>query len=293
MSSKQTKYWVFTLNNPTAEEEGEIEQFLDEGSKATYVVLGRERGENGTPHLQGYIELANRARLAGVKKLPGLSRAHWEPRRGTGEEASTYCKKDGDFYEKGTLAGGRGTRNDLAMVRERIESGATELEVADEFFGDWCRYRGSFEAYRSLKKAKVSREVRVTFLWGNPGTGKTRGVFETYPDVWISSDPTLQWFDGYNGEDTVLLDDYRGGAADSLILRILDRYPTQVAVKGSFRSWTPTRIFISSNMPLAEMHTAVSAALARRVHSTFHLEGPLYEPGNEANLERFLGMIKQ
>lgn len=290
MSKGNSKYWCFTLNNYSDEEEAGIASILD---KVNYMVYGREVGECGTRHLQGYMELVNKSRLSGVKKLECLSRSHFEVRRGTSHEASTYCKKDGDVFEYGEISKGQGARNDLDTVKRHIEEGKSELEIADLHFGSWCRYRGSFEAYRSLKKAKTSRDVKVTYLWGNAGTGKTRGVFETYSDVWISSDPTLQWFDGYNGEDVVLLDDYRGEANDALILRILDRYPTQVAVKGSFRSWCPTRIFISSNMKYDEMHLGIQDSFRRRIHDTFHLEGNLYSAGNEKNLARFLELIKK
>lgn len=97
----KSKYWCFTLNNYTAEDVEKINDLVEaEGAPANYVVVGKEVGESGTPHLQGYIEFTNRKTFASVKRYIG-SRAHIEPRRGSQEEAIEYCKKDGNFYERG------------------------------------------------------------------------------------------------------------------------------------------------------------------------------------------------
>jgi len=67
--------------------------------KCKYIVFGYERGEEGTPHLQGYVHLSTQKTLSAMKKF--IPRAHLEPRRGTIDEAVDYCKKDGDFEEYG------------------------------------------------------------------------------------------------------------------------------------------------------------------------------------------------
>ena len=97
----KSKFWCFTVNNYEAGEEQDIKSLYYSGI-LTYLVYGRECGsESFTPHLQGYLELAGRKRLRTVKQLPGLQRAHLELRRGTGEEAIAYCKKEKDFVEFG------------------------------------------------------------------------------------------------------------------------------------------------------------------------------------------------
>ena len=66
-----------------------------------YIVCGREVGDSGTPHLQGYIYYKNAVRLSTMKEVHPT--AHWEPQRGTPQQASDYCKKEGDFYECGNI----------------------------------------------------------------------------------------------------------------------------------------------------------------------------------------------
>ncbi len=93
----QSKHWLFTINNYTAEDGKLVE---DNRSSIEYFLAGKEVGEEGTEHLQGYCVFVNRKRLSGVKKV--FPRAHLEIRRGTIKEAIEYCKKDGDVLEFGT-----------------------------------------------------------------------------------------------------------------------------------------------------------------------------------------------
>lgn len=271
------KYWCFTLNNATATEQAWLKEVVDKDpTNFTYIGWGLETGDGGTVHFQGYLELKCKIRTKGFKKLLGLKRAHVETRKGTQSEASGYtCKEEGDFFQSGTLATvTQGSRTDLVQVKALIDGGATLEDVAAAHFGAFIRYRKSFEAYMDLR-AEPPRDVKVFILWGEPGVGKTRWVFDRYPDIWISSDPTLQWFDGYSGESTVLLDDFRGECRGSFLLRLLDRYPLRVPVKGCFRQWRATRIYITSNEPAPWALATISAPLARRITKTVHFSGSL------------------
>lgn len=90
----RSRGWCFTLNNYTEAEETAL-LTLD----IKYIVIGREVGEKGTPHLQGYIEFVNQRNLAQVKKYN--EKAHWETRKGTPSEAANYCKKTENSKKKG------------------------------------------------------------------------------------------------------------------------------------------------------------------------------------------------
>lgn len=269
--NSRSKYFCFTLNNYTAEDESRLAS-LD----CSYVIYGREVGEGGTPHLQGYVEFASRLRGAQVKALVS-SRCHIEKRRGTGVQASDYCKKDGDFVERGSLSKVKqGSRKDLMLVKEAIDSGCSMSEIADDHFTSWVKYRKSFESYKFLKSPPIFRNADVFCLWGEPGTGKTRFVYENEHDLYICSDPSLKWFDGYGGEEAVLIDDYNGEATTSFLLRVLDKYPLMVPVKGGFIPWNPLRIYVTSNIPPPFGHLTHSAAIRRRFRRVMHLENPLH-----------------
>ena len=93
-TNKQTTNWCFTLNNYTEEEVASI-QALD----VRYIIYGKEVGEAGTPHLQGYVNLSRTQKLSFVAKL--IPRAHWTPCNGTPQQNIECCSKQGDVWTKG------------------------------------------------------------------------------------------------------------------------------------------------------------------------------------------------
>ena len=92
--SKGSRSWCYTVNNFTEEDRDGLRALT-----CAYNVFGYERGDEGTPHLQGYIHFKDCKTLSAVKKV--MPRAHLEPRKGTVDQAVEYCKKEGDFEEFG------------------------------------------------------------------------------------------------------------------------------------------------------------------------------------------------
>lgn len=144
------KRWCFTINNYTPAEQQAI---LDSADNFDYLVVGRELGDSGTPHLQGFLILQTKLRLRNVKALPGFQRAHLEVARGTPKEASDYCKKDSDFSEFGTLPSGQGKRSEFDTLKEWIKSQdttPTHRDLAERFPSLWGRYRSSVLSFLEL-----------------------------------------------------------------------------------------------------------------------------------------------
>lgn len=103
--------WCFTHNNYT---DADIDAYKTLDTK--YIVFGKETGSNGTPHLQGFLILKRSQRLSFLRNhflRLGLVPGHYEPARGTNEQAAEYCKKDGDYFEDGSFPAGAGQRTDL------------------------------------------------------------------------------------------------------------------------------------------------------------------------------------
>lgn len=245
-SSGKSRAWCFTLNNPTDDESAALRS-LGECDICTYVVCGKEIGERGTPHVQGFVCWRNPRSMSGVKKHAGFKRAHLERMRGTHAEAAAYCKKDGDFWEAGELPRA-GRRSDLDEIKNEISEGKSELFIAENHFSQWVVYRRSFTAYRRLLD-NTPRDFKsfTNVLIGSTGTGKTRFVFQQHRDESIYVWSGDRWFDGYAGHAVALLDDFRGELEVGFLLRLLDRYPMQVPIKGGFVNWRPRRIYITSN----------------------------------------------
>lgn len=139
----RAKRWVFTLNNPTDDEEQSIIEAAEKDN-VEYLVFGRETGDSGTPHLQGYVIFSAAVRLCTVKNRLGSQRFHLEVSRGTPQEASAYCKKDDDYEEFGDCPEvSQGRRTDLDVF----------FAWADEFIGDESRpptFREACRAHPSI-----------------------------------------------------------------------------------------------------------------------------------------------
>lgn len=240
------KHWCFTINNYTDADIHKLNDFsLHEQCK--YIVYGKETGESGTKHLQGYVSLCSRLQLPKLREYIS-ARGHFEISRGTPKQAADYCKKDGDFVEFGGLPERSGTRNDLQAVQTRIREGATRDEIRDEFFGVYIKYPRSLDAYINDFKPKRNWQTENIIFWGKTGKGKTRAVYDYIKEDEIYAHPGESWFDGYQGQSVVLFDDYNGSEFKlSYLLKLLDRYPMQVPVKGGYVNWIPRHIYFTSN----------------------------------------------
>lgn len=266
----QTKYWVFTLNNYTEDDITHLSSLVEK-SKVEFIAWGCEIGEEGTPHLQGHLELKSRSRLTTLKKLLG-HRVHLEPRKGSFEQADEYCQKDGEYCSFGArISVGKGHRSDLEELRLALVNGMPLDQISNEFFSSYVRYRRSIVAFKNLNAQPRTWETSVIIYWGKTGTGKTRAVFDNAPqmqDVFVY--PGNGWFDGYRGQPIVLFDDFHGGEFKlPYLLKLLDRYPMQVPVKGDFANWVPQEIYFTSNIDPAHWFSHANhehvMALFRRV----------------------------
>lgn len=84
--------WCLTLNNYTKKEISSI--VLKFKPIAHKWIIGKEVGELGTPHLQGFVRFKTKRR---PKSVIDNIRIHWEGAKGTDKENYDYCSKDGDI----------------------------------------------------------------------------------------------------------------------------------------------------------------------------------------------------
>lgn len=279
MSDVQSKYWVFTLNNYTDETVRALDAFCT--SNCSYATYGYEIGDLETPHIQGYLELSARTRFGTLKRsltAIGLGRIHVERRAGTAQQASDYCHKEDllpPFFFGQMSVSRAGNRSDLEALREDLKN-APLRQIAEEHFSSFLRYQRGINAFRTLFAPTRMWETEVQVLWGATGTGKTRRVYDTCGQD-LYTHPGGPWFDGYDGQSEVLFDEFSGSYfALPYLLKLLDRYPLQVPIKGGFVSFVPRRIWITSNYAPEDWYSSAREehviALLRRLTEVTHLE---------------------
>lgn len=231
-----------------------ILEFFDEF--CTYLVYQTEKGANGTLHLHAYIEAKKKHKFTWWKKRFPL--AHIECSRNR-EKSRAYCMKaqtrvDGP-WELGNFVQGQRRPNELAEVARALAAGDRNLiDVARQNPDVYVRHHRGLQALIAAIPQERPDPPRVELLYGPPGCGKSRTarLGSAGIDYWASPIGSgIHWYDGYNGQEVAILDDFDGRRSEvklSTLLQLLDRYPVQVPVKGGFTWWYPRVIFITTNL---------------------------------------------
>lgn len=218
MANTRSRTWTIVLNNYTIEEVQSLFVLAEQLSakKVAYLCWAPEVGESGTPHLQGYVAMKNARTVSATKKVLGSKNWHLINSNGDAQQNKLYCQKldpksvaagippNVEFYEFGTLPR-QGNRTDLDEIKELIEDGSTEEQIAQQFFGQWIRYRVGFRAYRDLINLPIAQPryqltsfpiawqsavfnwEKTVILWGKSGIGKTEFALAILPGCLIVS----------------------------------------------------------------------------------------------------------
>lgn len=278
----RSRNFVFTLNNYTPEEVEAVKQW-----DCSYLIFGKEVGESGTPHLQGYLSLVNAKTLTALKKLS--ARAHWEVARGTPKQASEYCEKDGDVFEKGTRPLSQAEKGAKEVDRweaayKAVEDNRLEDVPKDILCSKLKNIQYAVDQVRSSKRKldTIDGELEHEWYYGPPGTGKSRKARMENPGAYIK-DPTNKWWDGYTGQEVVIIDDFDKYCIgqSSHMKRWTDRYVFPAETKGGKIEIRPRKIITTSNLSMDQIWNdptdQLAEAMKRRHKETYF---PLAAPGS-------------
>lgn len=266
--------WTFTINNFTPEDVEWVKVL-----EAKKITASSEEGEGGTPHIQGAVTFKRGYRLTQLKKLH--ARAHWEAAKAS--QDFNYCKKDGSVIIRDEDNKCPGKRTDIEEIRELLETGGDMKQVVKK-----ARTYGGIqfaEKYIKYTSEPLPKGTKILIYWyyGNTGTGKTRRVLEQC-DPFIPLN--FKWWEGYNGQDSVLLDDLRPDwCRPAELLRLLDpyRYNYKVEYKGGSTDLVATKIYITTPWHPADFwkdvnedHRQITRRLEELVH--FREDGAWVQP---------------
>lgn len=245
----QGRAWCFTVNN-FSEDDVRLIRRLQSDTKVRYVVLQQEVASTGTNHLQGYIEFFRPRRLQVVRKLIS-PRVHWEKRCGTQADAIAYCKKvesrvvDGVRIEFGTPA-----RSKISVdLVSSVLAGASMKDLALDFPRQFMNNSVGIKALKEQIVDVRKWQMEVIVFWGKTGTGKTFTAWQRWPEAYSVSWPigSNWWWENYDGEETVICDEFASQVKLQKMLRFLDRTPFRVFYKGGSTQFRSKRIVLISN----------------------------------------------
>ncbi|ADD62453.1 replication-association protein [Cyclovirus PK5034] len=269
--------FCFTWNNYTVADTLTVKDYFVKYCK--YGIAGEELApETGTPHLQGFCNLRKPQRFSAIKKHLS-DRIHIEKANGSDEQNQSYCKKAGHWFEQGVPVK-QGDRSDLKSVVSTIADGAnTAQAIAEKHPVEFIKYYKGISEYLRLLAPIAPRKFKtyVYYYWGPPGSGKSRRALEEAesldPDS-IYYKPRGLWWDGYRQQQSVIIDDFYGWIKYDELLKITDRYPYKVQVKGGFEEFTSTRIWFTSNVDTDRLYRFdgfTPEAFERRITAKIHI----------------------
>jgi len=199
----------------------------------------------GYLHWQLLVAFTSKKSLVSVREVFGP----WHAELSRSEAASDYVWKEetsipGTRFELGTKPVRLNSKTDWETVWINAQQG--QLELIPPFV--------RVKSYRTLRAigadfARPRGMVRTCrYFWGPTGTGKSHRAWEEAgPDAYPKSARSKFW-DGYRGQENVVLDEFRGAIDIGYLLTWLDRYPVSVEIKGSSMPLQATRFWICSNL---------------------------------------------
>lgn len=262
---RQGIFWILTIKH------AEFTPYLPPG--CAWIRGQLELGEsNSYLHWQIIVGFSKKMALPGVRRIFG--NCHAELTRS--DAAAEYVWKDdtrviGTQFELGAKPIQRNSKTDWESVWTSAVSGDLSSIPPNV----------RVVSYRTLRAIAADHSTAVPMLrecwvfWGRTGTGKSRRAWEESGLDAYSKDPRSKFWDGYQTQKCVVIDEFRGGIDISHILRWLDRYPVRVEIKGSSRPLVADKIWITSNVDprlwYPDIDPETLGALLRRLNIThFH-----------------------
>lgn len=281
----KTRSWVFTIFENVEEgiDLGEIQKRLNKrGNKSSvkYLISGFETCPTTKRlHLQGAVYFKNAKTRKELQSWTNKKKwKHFcEPWRGTAAQNKKYCSKDGDYIECGdaTQVFQQGKRNDISLVKEALNEGANlrtiiKSATSNQSVQFACKWLTYLETKRNWKP-------QVKWFWGVAGSGKSRKAWEEMPEAYDANE-TSQWWDGYDAHEDVIIDDIRGNFSTfNNFLKLIDRYPHRIQIKGGFRQFLAKRIIITSCYPPQQIWSMCGEnmnQLMRRIDEVIEFKKP-------------------
>lgn len=205
-----------------------------------------ERGQGGYLHWQLLVGMARKSTLRQVKEVFGTE-CHAELSRSAA--ANAYVHKEDTAivetrFELGSFSFQRSSKRDWEAIWARAKSGELEHIPADV----------RVVSYRTLRSIAADHSTAIGMVrtvhvfWGSTGTGKSRRAWEEAGESAYAKDPRSKFWDGYQTQAHVVIDEFRGGIDVAHLLRWFDRYPVRVEIKGSSRPLVASTFWITSNV---------------------------------------------
>lgn len=252
-SRTRSRAFSFTIFGEALEDTRE--ELLVLLGRQAYAICGLENCRTtGRAHIQGYVRFPNARSLATVRVL--LGPCHVEVSKGDARQNIVYCSKEGNWKEVGERplsANEKGVREQerWRLARHSILLGDMEGVPDDIFIRHYGNLRAIIKDY--AKDVDDYKEETGLWIYGPAGCGKSRYARANYPDSYLK--PANKWWDGYNGQKSVILDDWDPSHSKFLTYHLKmwsDRYAFTAEIKGGAIKIRPDVFIVTSQYSIEE-----------------------------------------
>lgn len=184
-------------------------------------------------HFQGYCCMTESMTLGSMKRVLGKS-LHLEMMKGSLEDNLKYCSKEGKYVEYGTRPR-QGARNDLKSLKNEIVNGKKVDDIVMENPEIYHQYGRTLNKIEDIVLRSKHRSWMTLGIWyyGETGSGKSHKAFEGYdPKTHYVLPNDNGWWDGYCGQEIVIINDFRGEIKYNELLQMVDKWPYVVKRRG-------------------------------------------------------------
>jgi len=235
---KQVRWFVVTNWNVDLD----YNQFLKDRKEVKYIAWGPEVTSTGKHHHQAFMYLWHGSTW-GARKLNVMG--NWfgdihcsvAPMRGRVTDNEAYCSKENaGLLQKYGEEPEQGCRDDLDETKDKILAGElTADDVAVENPGMFHQYGRTLDRVEAIALRRKTRKWMTSCTWytGPTHSGKSHAVFKDYdPMTHYVKNLNEDWWDGYKGQETVILNEFRGQIPFSEMLDLIDKWPKTVKWRG-------------------------------------------------------------
>jgi len=257
-------------------------------------IIAQELHKDGHQHLHVYIKLNNPLRTKKANYLNFIA-----------DKQGNYqsCKKSVDVIKYVSKSGDYITYNiDVnnylkeVKTKKAVQSKGIFKQITDKItitteykeilleYPDICLQHGKkikeyIQDYKTAHKPTYRNwEMNVEYHYGDTGTGKSQYAFkdfnpETHYVLRKANGENNVWWDGYTGQETVIIDDFTPKSYRlSYMLNLLDRYAMTIDTKGGSTQMLAKNIIITSNYNPEDLYTKEDCkehknALLRRINT--------------------------
>ena len=236
-------------------------------------VIGFEVGEQGTQHIQGVFQFSRQKTFETLRKY--FKNNHIEKIHDL-KSAIEYCKKDNDFMEFGEITK-QGQRTDIEEFTKAIIEGYSDMELLNEFPSQSQRFLHNIDRIRQMALAEYYQKnlrynLKVIFISGDAGVGKTRYVYERHniADIYRVCNYENP-FDNYKGQKILVLDEYNNQLPIQLLLNILDIYPLLLPARYTDKWACYEQVYVISNYDFDYLFRGYEVSIYQAVKRRFNL----------------------